>query len=248
MANWCFCYCEVEGPEESRKKFFEELKDFIQYTGSKEEWKESHQLKIEGYFFDTEVMGDAAFQCSCKWAPSDEAFQSMTASYPDLVITVGWDEPGNGVGGRSVYANGDIASEESGVSESNGGCRETFAKYVLAAATLPLHEIMNLVTRDWDFLTWMGDTEVDGEAFKKVFLWMLERGEGIPTTKKGRTRKLLKELKEVAGISYAPNWTGGAVDSIQDDKELFDIWDKITGKTLKAEQEEFRNMVNDFFN
>ena len=248
MANWCFCYCEVEGPEESRKKFFEELNDFIQYTGSKEEWKESHQLKIEGYFFDTEVMGDAAFQCNCKWAPSDEAFQSMTASYPDLVITVGWDEPGNDVGGRVVYANGDIASEESGVSESNGGCRETFAKYVLAAATLPLHEIMNLVTRDWDFLTWMGDTEVDGEAFKKVFLWMLERGEGIPTTKKGRTRKLLKELKEVAGISYAPNWTGGAVDSIQDDKELFDIWDKITGKTLKAEQEEFRNMVNDFFN
>jgi hypothetical protein len=77
---------------------------------------------------------------------------------------------------------------------------------------------------------------------------MLERGEGIPTTKKGRTRKLLKELKEVAGITYAPNWTGGAVNSIQDDKELFSIWDKITGKTLKAEQEEFRNMVNDFFN
>jgi predicted esterase YcpF (UPF0227 family) len=82
MANWCFCYCEVEGPEESRKKFFEELNDFILYMGSDElsnralstkieekdiggsndkvkEWKESHQLKIEGYLFYTEVMGNS---------------------------------------------------------------------------------------------------------------------------------------------------------------------------------------------
>lgn len=271
MANWCFCYCEVEGPEESRKKFFEELNDFIQYMGSEElsnralstkiegkdisrsndkvkEWKESHQLKIEGHLFYTEVMGDAAFQCNCKWSPSDDAFQSMTASYPDLVITVGWDESGNNIGGRSVYANGEIISEESGESESNGGCLETFAKYVLVAATLPLHEIMNLITIDWNCEMEIDDTNVDGEIFKKVMSWVLERGEGLPSTKKGRTRKLLKELKGVARISYAPNWTGMGSNGIRDDKELFGIWDKITGKTLKAEQEEFRNMVNDFFN
>ena len=271
MANWCFCYCEVEGPEESRKKFFDELNDFIHYMGSKElssralstkieekdlggtnakvqEWKESHQLKIEGYLHYPEVMGDATFQCNCRWSPSDEAFQSMTASYPDLVITVGWDESGNDVGGRSVYANGEIISEESGSSESNGGCRETFAKYLLVAATLPLHEIMNLITMDWDCQLEIDDTNVDGEIFKKVMSWVLERGDGIPSTKKGRTRKVYKELKEVAEITYAPNWTGGTYNSIQDDKELFGIWDKITGKTLLSEQSEFRDMLNAAFN
>lgn len=111
MANICTCFIDISGKDtnairklikEQNKKILEEL--FGWFLAGDDYGLIDDPIEIPD-------AGDLFLTITCKWSPPLDSLEKLSMRYPDCVINVRYEEPGNEVYGVITYTGGDCIDD-----------------------------------------------------------------------------------------------------------------------------------------
>jgi hypothetical protein len=105
MANWCNNFVKIEGNETDLIL----LKEFIDsFTTNEQDCKTMELNNIEIYCFDFYTYDDFTYNYSTKWSPNEKFWIEVSKLFPNLKITLDYEEQGCELFGRFSFDNGNV--------------------------------------------------------------------------------------------------------------------------------------------